>query len=163
MEQVLTTQTSAPSVPLAWVAFLRAHASLTRALNAELVSQHGLTLNDYEVLLQLANAPERRLKRVELVERLVLTASGITRLLDGLEKAGWVTRAPCPSDARVTYAVLTDEGLVKLREAADTHIAGVARSFADAFTAEELAALADLLGRLAGAPAPGACEPVCDA
>jgi DNA-binding MarR family transcriptional regulator len=146
-------------VPLAWVAFLRAHASLTRELNAELVSQHGLTLNDYEVLLHLSRAPERALKRVELVERLLLTPSGITRLLDGLEKAGYVTRSACASDARVTYAVLTDEGFAKLREAADTHLAGVTRTFAARFGPEELEQLAQLLARLTAGEEPEACAP----
>ena len=104
--QVLTNQALG-----AWVRYLRGHASLTRELNAELVADHGLTINDYEVLLHLAQADGMRLKRVELAERVVLTASGITRLLDGLQSSGWVCKASCPSDARITYAVLTDAGL----------------------------------------------------
>src|SRR5213593_3845657 len=108
---------------LAWVGLLRSHSALTRALNAELVADHGLTINDYEVLLHLARAPERRLRRVDLAERLVLTPSGITRLLDGLQRCGCVEKAACDSDARVTYAVLTDEGLERLKEASETHVA----------------------------------------
>src|SRR5205823_11207578 len=124
--QVLRTQVleQRPSLD-AWVRLLRAHSALTRSLSADLVRGHGLTINDYEVLLHLARAPERRLRRVDLAERLILTASGITRLLDGLERAGYVAKAQCASDARVTYAVLTDEGLDKLRVAGETHVAGI--------------------------------------
>jgi DNA-binding MarR family transcriptional regulator len=132
----------------AWVALLRSHAALTRALNSDLVTTHGLTLNDYEVLLHLARADGRQLRRVDLAERLLLTASGITRLLDGLERAGYVCKAQCESDARVTYAVLTDEGLSKLKAAAVTHTRGIGDLFGSRFSDEELAALADLLGRL---------------
>jgi DNA-binding MarR family transcriptional regulator len=132
----------------AWVNFLRAHSAVTRALNADLVQAHGLTINDYEVLLLLARAEERALRRVDLAERLVLTASGITRLLEGLERAGYVVKRRCETDARVTYAVLTDTGLEKLREASDIHIAGVRGLFEDRFTEDELEQLAELLARL---------------
>src|SRR5919201_2044255 len=109
----------------AWVRLLRAQASIVRHFNSDLVHAHGLTLNDYEVLLHLAREPERQLRRVDLAERVLLTPSGITRLLDGLERAGYVTRAQCAGDARVTYAQLTDEGEAKLRAAAKTHVAGI--------------------------------------
>jgi DNA-binding MarR family transcriptional regulator len=132
----------------AWVSLLRAHASLTRALSAELVHAHGLTINDYEVLLHLARADEHRLRRVDLAERLLLTASGITRLLDGLERAGYVCKAHCDSDARVTYAVITDAGFAKLKEASDTHLAGIRALFEDRFSGDEVETLGDLLGRL---------------
>ena len=132
----------------AWSGFLRAHAGITRRLNADLLAEHGLTLNDYEVLLHLARAPDRRLRRVDLVERLILTPSGITRLLDGLERAGYVTKAACASDGRVSYAVLSDAGYEKLRDAAVTHIAGVRARFVDRFGDEELETLASLLARL---------------
>ena len=92
----------------AWVSYLRSHAALTRELNAQLVAEHGLTLNDYEVLLHLSRAEERSLRRVDLAQQVLLTASGITRLLDGLERSGWVEKRACESDARVTYARLTD-------------------------------------------------------
>jgi DNA-binding MarR family transcriptional regulator len=130
------------------VNFLRAHAATTRRLNAELVAKHGLTINDYEVLLHLAHAPERMLKRVDLVERLLLTPSGITRLLAGLETAGYVERRACATDARVVYAELTEAGLAKLREARDTHLAGIHALFLDRFSAEERRTLAALLERL---------------
>ena len=130
--------------------FLRAQAAVIRELNAELVSGHGLTINDYEVLLHLSRAPERSLRRVDLAERVVLTPSGITRLLAGLERAGWVERAECSSDARVSYARLTDAGHAKLREAAPTHLGGVREHFIDRFAPEELETLSSLLGRLPG-------------
>ena len=140
----------------AWVGLLRAHAAVTRELNAELVSTHALTINDYEVLLHLARADDRRLRRVDLAERLVLTASGITRLLDGLERAGYVRKDQCASDARVTYAVLTDAGLAKLKEASKTHVAGIRQLFESRYDEDELETLAALLGRC---PASGDAEP----
>jgi DNA-binding MarR family transcriptional regulator len=132
----------------AWIALLRGHAALTRALNSDLVNTHGLTLNDYEVLLQLARAEERRLRRVDLAQRLLLTASGITRLLDGLERAGYVCKAHCDSDGRVTYAVLTDAGLEQLKAASATHAEGIQERFGNGYSDEELGTLAELLGRL---------------
>ena len=135
----------------AWVGFLRGHAVLTRTLNQQLVAEHGLTINDYEVLLRLSRAPERHMKRIELARSLLLTPSGITRLLDGLQTAGWVEKASCSTDARITYAVLTDAGSKKLREAAESHLADIDRLFSGRFDDAELATLAGLLGRLDGA------------
>jgi DNA-binding MarR family transcriptional regulator len=157
--QLLRGQAFRPRPGLdAWVGLLRAHSGLTRALNADLVNQHGLTISDYEVLLHLAKAPDRRLRRVDLAERLVLTASGITRLLDGLQRCGYVDKAACDTDARVTYAVLTDEGLAKLKNASETHLAGIRELFESRFTDAELATLAELLGRL---PGDGGVESEC--
>ena len=139
---------------------LRGHAALTRALNAELVTDHGLTLNDYEVLLRLSRAPERKMRRVDLAEQVLLTASGITRLLDGLQASGYVDKAACSSDARVTYAVLTDAGHEKLRSAADLHVAGIHAKFAERYSDDEMATLAELLSRLDGSEPNGeACKP----
>jgi DNA-binding MarR family transcriptional regulator len=132
----------------AWAGLLRAHASVTRRFNAELVAEHGLTLSAYEVLLRLAHAPDRRMRRVDLSEEVLLTPSGITRLLAGLEENGFVERASCESDARVTYAQLTDDGLAKLREAAKTHVADIRGLFDERFTVEEMETLRDLLQRL---------------
>ncbi len=143
-----------------WVGLLRAHSALTRSLSADLVHGHGLTINDYEVLLHLARAPEGRLRRVDLADRLLLTASGITRLLDGLERGGHVTKASCPSDARVTYAVITDDGLAKLKDASDTHIGGIRDVFESRFSEDELQTLAQLLSRLSADDAAGeSCTP----
>ena len=136
-----------------WVALLRAHATSIRRFNAELVSEHGLTLNDYEVLLRLSRAEGRRLRRVDLAGQVLLTPSGITRLLEGLERAGFVERASCESDARVTYAQLTDEGDAKLREASGTHVAGIRAFFRGRFSEDEVQALGELLERLPLDPA----------
>ena len=146
----MSTQVSLRITPeiQAWVALLRAHASSTRRFNAELVAEHGLTLNDYEVLLHLSRADGKRLRRVDLAESILLTPSGITRLLEGLESCGYVERASCASDARVTYAQLTDDGAAKLREAADTHVAGIREFFRGRFSKDELTALGELLERL---------------
>jgi DNA-binding MarR family transcriptional regulator len=135
----------------AWIRFLRAHSALTRQLSADLVADHGLTLNDYEVLLHLARAPERRMRRVDLAESVLLTASGITRLLEGLERSGLVERVLCDSDRRVAYAQLTGAGLEKLRQASRTHIAGIETLFIGRFNDEELATLSALLSRLPAA------------
>jgi DNA-binding MarR family transcriptional regulator len=142
----------------AWVRFLRAHAALTRELSADLVAEHGLTINDYEVLLHLARAPEQRLRRVDLVDRILLPPSGITRLLEGLERAELVERAQCDEDRRVVYAQLTPAGSRKLREAARTHVAGIESLFIGRFSDEELATLASLLSRL---PAAGDDDAEC--
>ena len=144
------TPTIGPTTPeqVAWVALLRAHASAMRRFNGELMSAHELTLNDYEVLLRLAQEPERMMRRVDLAKSVLLTPSGITRLLEGLERCGYVERASCSSDARVTYALLTDEGYEKLRQASSTHVEGIRSHFAGRFSVEELETLGSLLSRL---------------
>jgi DNA-binding MarR family transcriptional regulator len=146
MSQILTPQAS---IALdAWARLLRAHAATTRALSAQLSADHGLTINDYEALLLLARAEDDRMRRVDLAERLLLTASGVTRLLEGLENAGLVERADCASDRRVTYAVLTAAGRKKLEAAAKSHVTAVQAIFEQRFTDEELGQLAELLGHL---------------
>jgi DNA-binding MarR family transcriptional regulator len=117
-------------------------------MNATLMSEHGLTLNDYDVMVNLADAPGRVMRRVDLADKVVLTASGITRLLEGLERAGWVCKRSCDTDARVTYAMLTDAGFEKLVEASRAHHADIARMFAEQFSEQELEELGVLLGRL---------------
>lgn len=131
-----------------WVAFLRSHAAITRELSAQLQREHGLTLNDYEVLLHLSHAEEGALRRIDLARRVVLTASGITRLLEGLEEAGFVTKETCASDARVSYAKLTKAGRAKLAASAKTHLRGVDELFLSRYSGSELTTLAELLGRL---------------
>ena len=143
-----------------WVSFLRAHAAITRELSAQLQREHDLTLNDYEVLLHLSHAEGGMMRRVDLAQQVVLTASGITRLLEGLERAGYVRKESCSSDARVSYAALTDHGREKLRLAAETHLRGVDELFVSRYSGSELTALAELLGRL---PVTGAdCKPDSD-
>lgn len=154
--QVLRRQSSARQ---AFAGLLRAYATATRRLNAQLLAEHGLTLSDYEVLLRLARAPERRLRRVDLADQVLLSASGVTRLLDGLEACGYVERGACPTDRRVVYAVLTEAGLRKLHEASESHLAEVERLFAERFSPDELEELRGLLARLAEEGGDLACEP----
>jgi DNA-binding MarR family transcriptional regulator len=102
------------------------------------------------------------MRRVDLAESVLLTASGITRLLDGLERAGFVEKARCDSDARVSYAKLTDSGRAKLKDAAATHLAGVDDLFTSRYSEAELGALGELLGRLPMTGkdgGPQTCEP----
>jgi DNA-binding MarR family transcriptional regulator len=112
-----------------WVRFLATHSALTRELEARLMGAHGLTLSDYDVLVQLARAPERKLRNIDLAKAVVLTRSGVTRLVDGLEKDGLVARSSCPSDKRGTFVSITDEGLERLRAAASTQVEGVRELF----------------------------------
>src|SRR5207248_2392705 len=134
------------------------HATILRLLDSELVSEHGITTRDYEVLLYLAQSPDRKLPMSALAESTMLTRSGITRLVDGLVAGGFIERASCPSDARVSYAQLTDEGLAKLRDAGCTHVGSIRRLFLEHFSPEETSLLAALLGRLPGAHRAGACS-----
>jgi DNA-binding MarR family transcriptional regulator len=141
--------TQAPTRQLeSWITFLRSHAAITRELSAQLQREHGLTLNDYEVLLHLSQAEDGRMRRVDLAERVLLTASGITRLLEGLERSGFVCKDTCDSDARVSYAKLTDDGRAKLRAAGVTHLRGIDELFLGRYSGSELATLAELLSRL---------------
>jgi DNA-binding MarR family transcriptional regulator len=155
--QVLSAQVIAEPDLSAWIRFLRAHAALARELSSRLETAHGVSLRDYDVLVQLYSAPGRRMRRVDIARTVILSPSGITRLLDGLERAGWVEKEDCPSDARVTYAKLTGEGIAKFEAAHVTHIADIEELFGSRYTDEERAQLAELLGRLPLADA-GACN-----
>ena len=139
----------------AWVAFLRAHAGITRQLDADLIAAHGLTLNDYDVLVQLRDEP---LRMSELADRIVLTRSGVTRRVDRLERAGLVRRRACASDARGSWAELTPAGQDTLADARATHLHGVQELFAGRLGGDQLELLADLLSDLPLGP-----EAACDA
>ena len=159
MTQILTEQEIAPAVR-AWTRLMRAHAATTRLLSTELQADHGLTINDYEALLVLSRAEGGRLKRVELARSLMLTPSGITRLLQGLEDAGLVERASCATDLRVTYAQLTDAGRDKLEAASDGHIASIRALFEEHFAHDEIDVIAEILGKLPGvAEGDDSCSP----
>ena len=132
----------------AFTRLLRAFASTTRLLSAELLEEHGLTINDYEALLVLSHADGQRLKRVDISRQLLLTPSGITRLLEGLEAEGLVERESCPSDLRITYAQLTDAGREKLDAASCSHISSIRTLLEEHLSGEEIDALAELLGKL---------------
>jgi DNA-binding MarR family transcriptional regulator len=133
----------------AWRAFLRAHARLTRELERELQADQSMALADYDVLVQLAAADDGRLRMSELADRVLLSRSGITRLVDRLEAAGLVERVVCESDRRGQLAQLTDAGLARLREASPTHLRGVAEHFLDRIPADELDQLRTTLERVA--------------
>ncbi len=159
MERVMLTGTTTPTELVPFVNFLRAHAAVVRELSSELVSAHGLTINDYEVLLRLSRAEGSRMRRVDLAQEVLLTPSGITRLLEGLERSGFVERVACKEDLRVSYAQLTSAGRAKLRAAGKTHVAGIHRLFLDHFDTDERAVLGELLGRLTDGEDGEACAP----
>lgn len=142
--------TGAPSAEQlgAWRAFLSAHASITRRLEAELLAEHNLSLASYDVLVQLAAAPHGRLRMSELAEAVLLSRSGLTRLVDRLARDGLVRRQACPNDARGTFTVLTEEGRRRLRAAAPTHLRGVHQHVTARLSDRELATLQALLTRL---------------
>jgi DNA-binding MarR family transcriptional regulator len=131
----------------AWRRFLRAHAVVTRRLEADLLAEHKLPLAEYDVLVQLVEAPERRLRMTDLAERVLLSRSGVTRLVDRLVREGLVRREACESDARGLFAVLTDEGYARLRKATSTHLRGVADAMGR-LDGAELDQLGSILGRL---------------
>ena len=139
-----------------WVAFLRAHAAVLRRLEVELEREQGITLADYDALLQLAMA-DGQLRMNELADRLLLTRSGASRLVDRLADDGYVARHKCSTDARGAYAVLTAAGRARLRKAAPTHLRGVEEHFMAVLPAEDQVvftrALEAILAPLEGEPA----------
>src|SRR3954453_15109255 len=146
MPQQLKAQTSPATDAL--TSLLGAYAILTRELSASLVAQHGLTINDYGCLLLLSRAGEEGMRRIDLANELRLSPSGITRLLDRLEDQGLVGKGACKEDARVSYAILTDVGMNKLKAAAPGHVEDIERRLADVLNEEEMRTLAELLGRI---------------
>lgn len=150
----MTSASSAQVLPLsdghqqAWRIFLAAHARATRQLENELMAAQDLSLPAYDVLVQLSEVPDQSLRMTELAERVLLSRSGLTRLVDRLVRDGLVVRQACPSDARGTLAVLTGAGLDRLRAAWPTHLAGVRQHVTSRWSEEEAALVAELLGRL---------------
>ena len=136
---------------LPWIAFIRAHAAVSRALAAELEQEQALSLADYDALVQLAIADGRRLRMNELAERLVLTRSGVSRLVDRLEVDGYVERAACPTDARGAFAALTNRGLGRLQDASPTHLRGVEQHFLAAIPESDRAAFVRVLDQILAA------------
>ena len=135
---------------------MRAHSVLRRELDAEVLRPRGLTINDFEALMHLSKAEEQRLRRIDLVEKLMLTPSGVTRLLDGLQEAGLVVNVHCKSDARVTWARLTPDGAELLDCVGVTHAARLRALFRDTLSEDEVEQLSELLGKLPGVGA-GSC------
>jgi DNA-binding MarR family transcriptional regulator len=152
---------TAPSVHLlspqelrAWRGLLRVHASLVKALDAELESEHRLAVTTYEVLLYLADAPDGQMRMHDLASRVLLSRSGLTRLVDRLERDGLLERKSCESDARGAFAVLTVSGREKLTAARRTHLDGVRRHFLEHLSDDELATLGGIWERVLPDAAP---------
>jgi DNA-binding MarR family transcriptional regulator len=164
MERVSTDAATVPRLTAhelgVWRTFLRAHATISGRLERDLIADHGLPLAWYDVLLQLAEAPGQRIRMTDLADRVLLSRSGLTRLVDRLVAEDLVERAACPSDARGTYTVLTAAGQRRLREAAPTHLRGIGEYVAGPLSEQELETLRALLRKLleaaGGDPSPPA-------
>ena len=135
-------------VPPAWTGLVRVHERLMHELDAELQRTHDISLGEFDVLLQLSEAPDRRMRMADLAESVLLTRSGVSRLVDRLESRGLVERARCPSDARGLNASLTDAGGALLAEAAVTHLAGVRSRFTERLAADDVARLESIWEQL---------------
>jgi DNA-binding MarR family transcriptional regulator len=144
----LTTQALSKPALTAWIRLVRGQAAARRTLESQLQAAHGLTVVGYEALLLLSTAEEQAMRRVDLARGLGLTPSGVTRLLDGLERDGLVAKRTCDADARVTYAVLSEAGAERLERASCSHVGSVRALFEERYSDEELETLASLLGRL---------------
>jgi DNA-binding MarR family transcriptional regulator len=134
----------------AWQAFLHAHHQVVRSLDAELRAEHDLPLNGYDVLLRLARAPRRSLRMTDLAERVMMSPSGLTRVVDRLVEAGLVRRERSSGDARVMLASLSDEGRRVVRRAARTHLRGIREHFTGQLTGAQLREVAAALETIAG-------------
>ncbi|HEV7754434.1 MAG TPA: MarR family transcriptional regulator [Mycobacteriales bacterium] len=136
-----------------WRSFLRAHATVVRTLEAELVAAKQLPLAWYDVLVQLVETPAKRLRMTELADRVLLSRSGVTRLVDRMVRAGLLRRTPCEDDLRGTYAEITNEGFDALRAASPIHLRGIAEHMTSLLEPAELAALGAAMEKIAaGAP-----------
>jgi DNA-binding MarR family transcriptional regulator len=141
-----------------WVRFLQAHAAVTRRLEAELQGECDISLGEYEAHLQLDAAEEGRLRMSDLASSLLLSRSGVTRLVDRLVAAGDVERRTCPSDARGSFAAITDAGRRRLRAAAPVHLRGVREHFLEPLPADEVEPLGRTLARLVPSDVEAACR-----
>jgi DNA-binding MarR family transcriptional regulator len=131
-----------------WRTFLYAHAQVRRQLERELQAEQSMGLAEYEVLLSLAYADERRMRMSDLADRLALSRSGVTRLVDRLETDRLVARVSCETDRRGSWAILTDAGLRRLRDASPTHLRGIGEHFLDRIPFGELESLRRTLSRV---------------
>lgn len=138
----------APDYDRAWRRYLRAHALLVKELDAELRAAHGLSLATYDALVQLSEAPDRRLYMKELADALVYSASGLTRLVDSLERAGLARREPDPGNRRAIHVILTPHGLATLEAAWRTHVAGVQRLFVANASPAQARAIGSVFGAI---------------
>jgi DNA-binding MarR family transcriptional regulator len=160
-----TPTTEAPLLDVrelhAWRGMLRVHTTLVKALDCELEAAHGLGVTSYEVLMYLADAPEGRMRMHDLAASVLLSRSGLTRLVDRLERDGLLARESCKSDARGAFAVLTPAGRDMLAAARGTHLAGVRRHFLDHLAADELETLAAIWDRVLPDASSAASAPPC--
>ena len=145
----------------AWVRFLQAHAAVTRRLEAELQGECDISLAEYEALLHLDVAADGQVRMSDLAGHLLLSRSGVTRLVDRLVAGGDVERRTCPSDARGSFAAITDAGRARLRAAAPIHLRGVREHFLARIPDDEIAPLGRTMGRLV--PAGDGEDAVCEA
>ena len=146
----------------AWRGLLRTHALLVKRLDAELEAAHGLPLTSYEVLLHLAHTEGGKMRMCDVAESVLLSRSGLTRLVDRLERDGLVERVSCADDARGAFARLTDAGREKVEAASATHLEGIRQHFLAHFSPNELALLAEAWERIAR-PAAAPSAPSCSA
>ncbi len=144
-----------------WRAFLLAYARVSRRLDEELRSEHDVSFAEYDALLTIAHAPERRIRMGQLAEEVLLSKSGVTRLIDRLVGDGLVERSTCLSDARGAEAVLTERGLERLRAASKTHLRGIEEHFLAIVDPADLVGLERAMTSLARQAGPGASDPVC--
>jgi DNA-binding MarR family transcriptional regulator len=140
----------------AWRGMLQMHAQITQALDAQMRTEHGLSVSSYEVLMFLAEAPEHRLRMAEIADQVLLSRSGLTRLVDRLVQLGYVTRCAAENDGRGAYAELTDAGLEKFQAAQRTHREGVREFYLDHLSTTDTVVLGDILTRLAASRADAA-------
>ena len=136
----------------AWGALLQVHAAVVPVLDHKLVSEAGMPLRFYDVLLELASAPERRLRMSELADRVVLSRTRVSRLVEEMVAAGLLAREQNPDDGRSAFAALTDLGLLRYREAAPVYLAGIDQHFAQHLSGRELEAVASALQRVLSQP-----------
>ncbi len=135
----------------AWRGLLQVHARVTQQLDAQMHAEHGLSVSAYEVLMFLSDAPQHRMRMSDIADRVLLSRSGCTRLVDRLVELGYVVRQADCSDGRGLYAELTAAGVAKARAARATHLAGVRHYFLDRLTATDQVALGDIWTRFADA------------
>lgn len=137
-----------PHERAAWGGFLRTHARVVRELDAELLARSGLPLTSFDVLVQVSFVPERRLKMSDLADAVVLSRSGVTRLVDRLERQGLLERRRCEEDSRAIYAVLTERGAARLEEAMPVHLDGVRERFLEPLSGAQKRQLTAIWRRL---------------
>jgi DNA-binding MarR family transcriptional regulator len=146
----------------AWRAFLKAHTVITRALERELVASHRLPLAEFDVLVQLEEAQGGALRMAQLADQVLLSRSGLTRLVERLERSGLVRRQACPSDARGYFAVITEAGVARLHEAAPSHLSSVSSHFAKPLRDDQVETLRVAMEELVSAIPPACASALPD-